>query len=110
MAPDSSIRRMAKRAALALTCALALGLVASGTIPLGGVEGLRAGNPGPIVDLPDGRGEAELFSFDSNLVPVLLSTAPESEVEVADWPASPGVRHSVRLARHEIYALSLIHI
>ncbi len=104
MGPSSPIRRTAKRVTLALTCALALGLVASGTIPLGASGGLRAGNPGRIVDLPDGRGEAELLSFDSNLVPALLSTAPESNVDVGDWPAAPGVRRSVHLARHEIYA------
>ncbi len=104
MGLSASARRTVRRVAIGLTCTLALGLVAGGTIPLGGSQDLRAGSPGRIVDLPDGRGEAELFSFDSSLVPVLLSAAPETDVDVAEWPAAPGVRRSVRLARHEIYA------
>src|SRR6266545_7723247 len=65
------------------------------------MELVRAGNPGQIVDLPGGRGEGELLRLDARLVTSLLALAPEEDAAVADWPVAPGVRRSVRLARHE---------
>ncbi len=67
-------------------------------------EALSAGAPGKIVDLPRGRGEGELLRLDGRLVPALLALAPEDGATVADWPVAPGVRRTVRLVRHEVWA------
>src|SRR5512132_3080444 len=100
----SSSNRLLGRSLLAIAGAAALGIAARGTAPVGAPEALRAGDPGRIVDLPGDRGLGELLEVDANLVPALLSLAPEAQLDVADWPVAPGVRRAVRLARHEIYA------
>ncbi len=94
-------RRVAIGAALALASIVfsAPALAASAQTNL-----LRAGDPGQIVDLPGGRGLAEMFSFDERLAPALLALAPEEGQEIADFPTAPGVRRRVHLVRHEIYA------
>lgn len=67
-------------------------------------SGLRAGDPGQVVDLPGGRGLGELVSFDVTFAPRLLAMKPEEGQEIADFPTAPGVRRRVYLVRHEIYA------
>ncbi|MGZ6970992.1 MAG: hypothetical protein ACXVID_04955, partial [Thermoanaerobaculia bacterium] len=64
-------------------------------------SGLRAGDPGQVVDLPGGRGLGELVSFDATFAPRLLAMKPEEGQEVADFPTAPGVRRRVTLVRHE---------
>ncbi len=59
---------------------------------------------GPVVDAPDGRGEMELVRFDSELAPALLAADPEQEIEIRDWPVTPGRRATVRLRRFDVYA------
>src|SRR5512139_793315 len=65
---------------------------------------LSAGKPGAIVHAPGGNGEAELLTFDSGLAPALAGLTPEEGLVVEEFPVAPGVRRSVRLTRHEIYA------
>jgi len=59
---------------------------------------------GPLVDAPGGRGEMELVRFDDALAPMLLAADPEQEVEIRDWPVTPGRRATVRLRRFDVYA------
>lgn len=59
---------------------------------------------GPILDAPGGRGEMELVRFDDALAPALLGADLDREVEVRDWPVTPGRRATVRLRRFDVYA------
>lgn len=94
-------RRVAIGAALAFA-GFFFSTAARGTSPQ--ASSLPAGGPGQIVDLPGDRGLAERFSFDVTLAPALLALAPEEGKEISGFPIAPGVRRTVRLVRHEIYA------
>jgi hypothetical protein len=67
-------------------------------------DAVSAGAPGKVVDLPGGRGEGELLRLDVRLVPALLALAPEQGATISDWPVGPGLRRTVLLSRHEIWA------
>ena len=104
MGLSSPIRRTAKRVAAILLFVLAALTARPAHAARPTDEPLSAAAPGQIVDLPGGRGLAEMFSFDERLAPALLALAPEEGQEIADFPIAPGVRRRVHLVRHEIYA------
>ncbi len=64
----------------------------------------RAAGPGRVVDAPDGKSQMEQISLDSGIGSALLGVLPEGSVTIADWPVAPGVRQTVVVTRHEIYA------
>src|SRR5437773_6049394 len=46
----------------------------------------------------------ELMVFDPGLAPALLAVPPEDSVRIDDWPVAPGLRRTLVLARHDVYA------
>src|SRR6266699_2333824 len=46
----------------------------------------------------------ELVVFDPGLAPALLAVPPESSVRIDDWPVAPGLRRTLVMARHDVYA------
>ena len=104
MGLSSPIRRTAKRVAAIALFVLAALTARPAHAARPADEPLSAAAPGQIVDLPGGRGLAEMFSFDERLALALLALAPEEGQEIADFPIAPGVRRRVHLVRHEIYA------
>jgi hypothetical protein len=101
----ASLRRRGRRVAIGAALALASIVFSAPALAASAqTNPLRAGDPGQIVDLPGGRGLAEMFSFDERLTPALLALAPEEGQEIADFPTAPSVRRRVHLVRHEIYA------
>jgi hypothetical protein len=101
----ASLRRRGRRVAIGAALALASIVFSAPALAASAqTNPLRAGDPGQIVDLPGGRGLAEMFSFDERLAPALLALAPEEGQEIADFPTAPGVRRRVHLVRREIYA------
>lgn len=98
-APPGALRKGSAAAAAVLLLALAGPLAAArpDAPP-------AAGAPGKVVDLPGGRGEGELLTFDRGLVPALLGLAPEEGAAVTDFPVAPGLRRTVLLVRHEVWA------
>ena len=65
---------------------------------------LKAAAAGRLVDSPDGQSRMELFSIEPGLAPSLLAVPLEGSVRIEDWPVSPGVRRTVVVARHDVYA------
>lgn len=88
---------------VALAAALAAGS-ARAVHPADEGPRLVAGQPGPIVGAPSGRGEAEVVTFDPRVAASLIALAPEESLRIEEWPVAPGVRRPVLLTRHEIYA------
>lgn len=76
---------------------------AAGAAPRPG-EPLRAAAPGPVEDVPGGRGEMEALRFGAEATAALLSTDVDDGIRLADWPVAPGVRRPVVLTRFEVYA------
>ncbi len=74
-----------------------------GRLPAARHAGLRGASDGPIVDLPGAR-VGERIEFEPGLAPALLARAPEEPLSVPDWPVDVGVRRTIRVARHEVYA------
>ncbi len=91
------------RVVAAAALAILAGIAARGASPRLAPGGLRGAEPGPIVELPGGS-LGERIAFEASLAPELLASAPEATVSVTGWPVAPGVRRTVRVARHEIYA------
>ncbi|HEX2550052.1 MAG TPA: M12 family metallo-peptidase, partial [Nocardioidaceae bacterium] len=83
-----------------LLLVLAVPLAAAAAEPRGF---LHASPPGGLVAAGHGR-QAEVVSFDSDLVPWLLRSLPDESLRIADWPVAPGERADVILTRHEVYA------
>jgi Metallo-peptidase family M12 len=104
MGPSSSIRCTAKRVTAMAFVVWAALLARPALAARSSDEPLSAGALGRIVDLPSGRGEAELLQLDERLAPALLATRPEESLRVEGWPVAPGVRRAVVLSRREIYA------
>ncbi len=67
-------------------------------------EGLRAAPRGTLIAAPDGVSRAELVTFDPAVAPELLAVPLESQVRVLDWPVAPGLRGTLVVTRHEVYA------
>lgn len=67
-------------------------------------EGVRAAAPGRITAAPDGVSRMERVVFDPGLAPALLAVPPEGSVRIDDWPAAPGLRRTLVMARHDVYA------
>jgi Metallo-peptidase family M12/IPT/TIG domain len=65
---------------------------------------LRAAPPGKTTEAPDGVSRAELLSFDSGVAPALLAVPLDSQIRIEDWPVAPGLRRTLVVARHEVYA------
>ncbi len=65
---------------------------------------VRAAGPGKTTLAPDGVSQMELLSFDPGLAPALLAAPVESSLRIDDWPVAPGLRRTVVVARHEVYA------
>jgi hypothetical protein len=57
-----------------------------------------------MVEAPDGASRAELLTFDRELARGLLAVPLESQVRVEDWPVAPGLRRTLVVTRHEVYA------
>ncbi len=93
----------AGRVLAAAVLAVLAGIAARGASPQRGANGLRGALAGPIVDLP-GERVGERIEFEPDLASALLARAPEEPVSVPDWPVAPGVRRTIRVARHEVYA------
>src|SRR5437867_13314085 len=66
--------------------------------------GVRAAAPGRITVAPDGVSGMELVVFDPGLAPALLAVPPEGSVRIDDWPVAPGLRRTLVMARHDVYA------
>jgi len=95
----ASLQRRGRRVAIGAALALASIVFSAPALAASAqTNPLRAGDPGQIVDLPGGRGLAEMFSFDERLAPALLALAPEEGQEIADFPTAPGVRRRVLLS------------
>jgi hypothetical protein len=69
-----------------------------------GAGGVRAAVPGRIMAAPDGVSQTELLAFDPGFAPALLAAPPESSVRIDDWPVAPGLRRTLTVARHDVYA------
>ncbi len=95
--------RAGRRVLAAAVLAVLAGIAARGASPRHGSDGLRGAPAGPIVDLA-GERVGERIEFEPDLAPALLARAPEEPLSIADWPVAPGVRRTIRVARHEVYA------
>jgi hypothetical protein len=67
-------------------------------------EVLSAAAPGPLRDLPNGRGEEELVRFDDLFVGALGALEPEETIRVEGWPIAPAERAAALLRRFDVYA------
>jgi hypothetical protein len=65
---------------------------------------LKAAAPGRLVDAPDGQSRMEQLSIDAAVAPALLGVPLEGSVRMEDWPVAPGVRRTVVVTRHDVYA------
>lgn len=81
--------------ALAATPRLA---ATSPALPSRAVEESRLLVPSP------GAGLEELVTLNRDLPALLLQLPMEGELRIAEWPVSPGVRLTVTLTRHDVYA------
>jgi hypothetical protein len=72
--------------------------LASAAVPL------RAAPPGRIIDAPDGQSRMEELSIDPGLATSLLGVPFEGSARIEDWPVAPGVRRTVVVTRHDVYA------
>ena len=111
MHPSSSARSRALCVRRLLGAALA-GWVALAAASLGAatvdaerdIRATRAIVSGQLMGAPDGVGSAELVALDGAFVRELLQAGIEETVRVADWPIAPGLRQTMLLTRHDVYA------
>jgi hypothetical protein len=105
------VARLAVFAVIATLAAIAapgsLHPLAAATLDLSSFPAARAVAPGaPVqrVKAPDLASEAEIISFDAELLPALLRVQPGQRVLISGWPVAVGARKDVVITRHEIYA------
>jgi IPT/TIG domain/Metallo-peptidase family M12 len=65
---------------------------------------LKGAPLGRMVDAPDGQSQMEQLSLDVAVAPTLLGVPLEGNIRVEEWPVAPGVRRTVVVARHDVYA------
>ncbi len=65
---------------------------------------LKGAAPGRLLDAPDGSSRMEQLSIDSAVAPSLLAVPLEGSSRIEDWPVAPGVRRTVVVTRHDVYA------
>jgi hypothetical protein len=71
---------------------------AAATIPT-----VRAVEQGSLAMTPDGQLE-ERLALNRDLPSALLAVPLEGTLRIEDWPVSPGVRETMTLVRHDVYA------
>jgi hypothetical protein len=69
-----------------------------------GVRVTRAVTFGQLVGAPDGVGTAELVTLEDSFVSDLLGADLNETIRVAEWPIAPGLRETMLLTRHDVYA------
>src|SRR5215831_5708921 len=97
--PRRSSRSVARRPALALLVLI----MATHSAPATPIPTLRAVEQGSLAMSPNGQLE-ERLTLNRDLPSALLAVALEGSVRLEDWPVSPGVRETVTLVRHDVYA------
>jgi hypothetical protein len=65
---------------------------------------LKGAAPGRMLDAPDGQSRMEQLTIEPTLASALLGVPLEGSVRIEDWPAAPGVRRTVVVTRHDVYA------
>jgi hypothetical protein len=69
-----------------------------------GIGSMRAVVSGQLMAAPDRVASAELVVLERALALELLQAAPEETVRIEDWPIAPGLRETMLLTRHDVYA------